>query len=751
MSRQGVKNVNKWAIASALMLLVSLGAYILCEFSIKVVLGITLIEGPLLIWFGEGLIEKQKKKALSYPHFILSMLTISVVVLVIYLFGQAAYTTEENYIYWINHLRNISITSTKSIDYEMGTLILSHYLIMIWIYHKEIWQLIREDVCRCLPSLWSILLGIGLMIYSREGFNHIERTVSLLIVSGLMVAYLIYKTFISTEQNITYYIRPKEYLTSFIGCFLGIWIIGICLPECQELPGTRWIRTVASSIGAKPNLYQKIPYATRLNSDIPISNAILFEVSAMEPLYLREMAYSEYLDGVWRVPESENGYEVHMDFKPQYLDAEYMQLDMLLDEIVFQNGQNSSIFPEYARMASYESSIVRKKAYKVLQNPIDKINYFTVNSFFNIEDEAAKSIYYYQNLNSCYFHSENIIEPSNYKVAYYDRVPKIGSREYVFLRSINGTTWENIYKRVVKNRSKYGIYNEKLPETFHTYTPLVQYQNAKEHFLQVPEELEEPLSTFTKELTVTQKSDWGSATLICNFLKNNYTYRLQNKKVEGERILNFLFEEKEGICQDFATSMTLMCRSIGIPAKYVTGYYASEKNKELGNYIIREKDAHAFVEVYMAGYGWMSFDPTPNNAVEEIKEEDTSGLSQQAYMRLIVIGGGILIIILLSRGGLSYFEEKWWLLTFKFTKSQKQLEKLMIRQEMWLRKSGFSRDNYETLSQYAQRLNQLGIDITISVRLYEMQKYGGLQLDKSEIQVAYKAYKTLKFVLKRLK
>ena len=748
MKKLGLKVRNKWSIAGALMLLVSATAYGVCDFSIKVALGITLVQGPLLLWFGEGLIKKQKKKELSYPHFSFSMLTITVVVLVMYLFGQAAYTTGESYIYWVSHLRT---TSSKSIDYEMGTLILSHYLIVIWIYHKEIWRLIRADICRCLPSLWSILLGIGFMIYSREGFNHTDRTISLLIGSGLMVIYLVYKTFVSKDQSVTYHIKPKAYLTNFMGCVLGIGIIGICLPQWQELPGTRWIRSIVSSIGGKANLYERIPYITRLNSDIPISDAILFEVSAMEPLYLREIAYSEYLDGTWHIPESESSYESYMNFDTHYLDAEYIQLDNLLDEIAFQNSQDASIFPEYAKMASYEASIVRKKAYKVLQNPINKINYFTVNSFFGIDDQEAKSIYYYQDFNNYYFHSENLVEPSNYKVDYYDRVPKIGSREYVFLKSINGATWENIYRRVAQNRSKYSLYDEELIDNIHFYSPLIQYRKAKEEYLQVPEELRQQLSTFTRQLTVAQKSDWGSAMLICNFLEDNYAYRLQNKKVEGERVLNFLFEEKEGICQDFATSMVLMCRSIGIPAKYVTGYYASEKNKESGNYIVREKDAHAFVEVYIAGYGWMSFDPTPSSRIEEIKEEGALGLSLQSFMRLITLGSGILIIILLSRGSLSYFEEKWWLVTFRITKPRKQLEKLMIRQEIWLEKSGFPREDYETLSQYAQRLKQVGIDLTISVKLYEAQKYGGLQPNKDDMQGAYRAYKVLKVVLKRLK
>lgn len=102
-------------------------------------------------------------------------------------------------------------------------------------------------------------------------------------------------------------------------------------------------------------------------------------------------------------------------------------------------------------------------------------------------------------------------------------------------------------------------------------------------------------------------------------------------------------------------------------------------------------------------------------------------------------------------GGLSYFEEKWWLLTFRFTKTEKQLERLLLRQNVWLERLGLKKMSYETLSQYALRLKEKQIDILISVQFYEKQKYGGIEPSKRDIQEAYEAYKTLKVTLKKLK
>jgi hypothetical protein len=76
-------------------------------------------------------------------------------------------------------------------------------------------------------------------------------------------------------------------------------------------------------------------------------------------------------------------------------------------------------------------------------------------------------------------------------------------------------------------------------------------------------------------------------------------------------LANFLFVRRSGHCEYFASAMTIMLRSIGIPTRYVTGFLPGEFNDVGGDYIIRESDAHAWVEVYFPYYGWITFDPTP--------------------------------------------------------------------------------------------------------------------------------------------
>jgi hypothetical protein len=130
-------------------------------------------------------------------------------------------------------------------------------------------------------------------------------------------------------------------------------------------------------------------------------------------------------------------------------------------------------------------------------------------------------------------------------------------------------------------------------------------------YLEVP-----PLDPRTRELAqqITSKfsNEYDKAAGVESYLKTHYAYNLD---LSGPRasdpLANFLFVRRSGHCEYFASAMTVLLRSAGIPARYVTGFLPGEFNDLGGDYIIRQSDAHAWVEVYFPGYGWITFDPTP--------------------------------------------------------------------------------------------------------------------------------------------
>jgi hypothetical protein len=136
-------------------------------------------------------------------------------------------------------------------------------------------------------------------------------------------------------------------------------------------------------------------------------------------------------------------------------------------------------------------------------------------------------------------------------------------------------------------------------------------------YLQVPT-LDPRVAQLARQVTASSASNYMRARDIERYLQSNYGYTLQLAGLrEPDPLASFLFERKKGHCEYFATSMTIMLRTLGIPARIVNGFRGGEYNDLTSSYIVREKDAHSWVEVYFPEYGWVSFDPTPAGNADE--------------------------------------------------------------------------------------------------------------------------------------
>jgi transglutaminase-like putative cysteine protease len=100
---------------------------------------------------------------------------------------------------------------------------------------------------------------------------------------------------------------------------------------------------------------------------------------------------------------------------------------------------------------------------------------------------------------------------------------------------------------------------------------------------------------------------------LTGYLQQNYQYTQQLGHVPPARdpVDWFLFDVKKGYCEQFATAETLMLRSLGVPARLATGYSTGDYNPVLDQSIVRERDAHAWVEVWFPNHGWVPVDPSP--------------------------------------------------------------------------------------------------------------------------------------------
>ena len=122
----------------------------------------------------------------------------------------------------------------------------------------------------------------------------------------------------------------------------------------------------------------------------------------------------------------------------------------------------------------------------------------------------------------------------------------------------------------------------------------------------------ERLIQFAQSITNSYPTVFEKARSIEQYLKENYTYSLNVSRSKNHPpIEDFLFYQKKGYCEHFATAMVLILRSLGIPSRLATGFFPEEWNPYGNYYTVRQSDAHAWVEVYFPHSGWITFDPTP--------------------------------------------------------------------------------------------------------------------------------------------
>ena len=133
-------------------------------------------------------------------------------------------------------------------------------------------------------------------------------------------------------------------------------------------------------------------------------------------------------------------------------------------------------------------------------------------------------------------------------------------------------------------------------------------------YLRLPD-LDPRVARLAAQITNSASSDFDKAAAIENHLRTRFGYTLELPRTAvKDPIANFLFERKQGHCEYFASSMAVMLRTLGIPSRVVNGFRTDEFNDLTGNYVVRAKDAHSWVEAYFPGYGWQTFDPTPAGA-----------------------------------------------------------------------------------------------------------------------------------------
>lgn len=190
-------------------------------------------------------------------------------------------------------------------------------------------------------------------------------------------------------------------------------------------------------------------------------------------------------------------------------------------------------------------------------------------------------------------------------------------------RALLDSTTTNIYPKRYKVVSEVPLIPlEELQEA--TYDSL--YPNTLDSdYLQIPPSLPQRVKDLAVEITASGETPYEKMELLQAHLRQNYEYTNKpdlSRKLSSDFVDGFLFDIKQGYCDYYSTSMVMMARSLGIPARWVKGYapgrlpvsdFAEFQQIEIngGTYKVTDSDAHSWAELYFGEYGWISFEATP--------------------------------------------------------------------------------------------------------------------------------------------
>lgn len=298
-----------------------------------------------------------------------------------------------------------------------------------------------------------------------------------------------------------------------------------------------------------------------------------------------------------------------------------------------------------------------------------------------------------------------------------------------------------------------------------------------ERYIQLPDTLPERVSSLAESITASSDSVYEKAKAIeQHFKQNDFTYERADVAIptgDEDYVDQFLFDTKKGYCDNFSSSMVVMLRAVGIPARWVKGFAPGElthSDEEEKVYRVSNNEAHSWVEAYIPNLGWMPFEPTigfegvahieddfepsiddseddqksedekaasdpEQTEQEEEKGTDSAKSNQFNLMDKMSVLSFLFIGFLISMGILVYRTRRKWLPVFiirryqvaegsweTFSRQYKQLVKQLAR-------NGLKRAPNETWSTYAKRVDAHfgGRYMQKLTKVYEQGIYGEMK------------------------
>jgi transglutaminase-like putative cysteine protease len=279
-----------------------------------------------------------------------------------------------------------------------------------------------------------------------------------------------------------------------------------------------------------------------------------------------------------------------------------------------------------------------------------------------------------------------------------------------------------------------------------------------ERYTQLPE-VSPRVRALAQEITAGASTTYDKVRVMEDWLAANieYTLDVPPLQVGADAVDQFLFVDRKGFCEQIGTSMVVMLRSLGIPARLAVGYTPGRRNPITGLFEVRASDAHAWAEVYFPKYGWQGFDPTAAVPLAGDAEVPTAGAALASYLRdrLPALAPNLLAVGALVGGASAIaLARTWW--------RRRGDRRRRARDRSWADASrerieaagarcGLPRLCHETTREYAQRLEESVQvpDLGQVVGAMEAETFSGASVTEERRRVVAGVLDELEVVLSR--
>ncbi len=588
------------------------------------------------------------------------------------------------------------------------------FIISIMYYFTQI-------IYRSIGSMLCVLFPF--VIYAKRSEKMSEFAMAVMIT--LYLAVLVHSRINNSKNSETKVIINIPYLLSvalFVSMVSAVVMV-IPKPEVKSLLeyDSNAFNPDFDDSGSGSSDYQDLNPVSSPRSGGSFTNKELFRFSSTyddDVYYLKSQHFGTFKGNQWVDSEladddyfefdniflnSLNRKELYETFKALAKTGKYEKYGLTEDLFVVSSPTQYK-FSEYSK--TFIPSYLPAVSEIDVSEPMNNMRYYPLNGMFNLYN-GTEAVF-------------------SYNVDYYPETKQY--QDFVLKLKITNENYLNILKDAYENGDLKDtqLYDE--------------YKLIQKYYISGIEYTKE-LKQLSENVTKNCKTNYEKATAICNYFStNDFKYDMEYVP-ENDSIEYFLFESKTGSCTSYATAMTLMARLSGVPARYCEGFVAFDMEDD-GSYIVRDVNAHAFVEVFVPGAGWITFDPTVAGYMDvqkNYKHFDYSVFFQ--YLSKILIFLAVLFVLFFILF-LDRIIEFFFRIRLKFAKGDKRIILLyrhIIKLLEFSSKDDLSSYTVNMVIDYT--LHNRSKSIKKTALLFEKTCFGGINLEDSDYKNAYLEYK----------